>query len=119
MVTCTVTYTDSQAGIHTVAAVFFGDANYAYSLSSSIDEDVLIPTTTAVTSSANPSVPQEPVVFSATVTPAPDGGTVMFTYDGNPISSCGSEGVTAAGTATSYVDSYGGRKLQHRRLLFR
>jgi hypothetical protein len=95
-----VTYTNAQAGIHTVTAAFSGDADYSYSLSGSIDEDVLIPTMTAVTSSANPSVPQEPVLFIATVTPAPDGGTVAFTENGIAISGCGAESVTATGTAT-------------------
>jgi Big-like domain-containing protein/CHAP domain-containing protein len=86
--TCTVTYEDAQAGIHLITAAFSGDADFANSSSGAFSEDVLIPTTTAVTSSANPSVPQEPVVFSATVNPIPDGGTVAFTDDGNPISGC-------------------------------
>jgi hypothetical protein len=98
---CPVTYTAAQAGIHTVTAAFSGDADYAYSLSNALDEDVQIPTTTAVASSANPSVPQEPVVFSATVSPVPDGGTVGFTDNGTPVSGCGAESVSAtSGIAT-------------------
>ncbi|KJK58194.1 Ig-like domain-containing protein [Saccharothrix sp. ST-888] len=40
---------------------------------------------TSLTSSANPSVYGQPVSFTATVTPVPDGGTVSFKVDGNPL----------------------------------
>lgn len=41
------------------------------------------PTTTALTSSDNPSVVGEQVTYTATIAPVPDGGTVTF-YDGGP-----------------------------------
>src|ERR1700694_1273127 len=58
-------------------------------------------TSTAVTSSGSPSAFNTPVTYTATVTPAPDGGTAAF-FDGvNPIPSCGTQTVdTVAGTAT-------------------
>ncbi|MFJ9711275.1 Ig-like domain-containing protein [Streptomyces sp. NPDC101234] len=40
---------------------------------------------TSLTSSANPSVYGQSVNFTATVTPVPDGGTVSFKVDGNPL----------------------------------
>src|SRR5205807_8411067 len=57
-----------------------------------ITQPVRIPTTTHLTSSANPSVYYQPVSFTATVTPglaisSPVGGSVSFTVDANaPVS---------------------------------
>jgi hypothetical protein len=53
-----------------------------------ITQPVLVPTTTHLTSSANPSVYRQPVTFTATVTPGLTGygavgGYVAFTVDGN------------------------------------
>jgi len=45
-------------------------------------------TTTTLTSSANPSGFGHAVTYTATVTPAQDGGTVAFTDFGAPISGC-------------------------------
>ncbi|MFJ9482909.1 Ig-like domain-containing protein [Streptomyces mirabilis] len=42
---------------------------------------------TSLASSANPSVYGQPVSFTAMVTPVPDGGTVSFKVDGNPLGS--------------------------------
>lgn len=46
------------------------------------------------------------VTYTATVTPAPDGGTVAFSEAGSPIGGCGAQTV-ASGTATCQV-TYGG-----------
>ena len=53
-----------------------------------ITQPVLVPTTTTLTSSANPSVYRQPVTFTATVTPGVTtsgavSGYVAFTVDGN------------------------------------
>ena len=62
------------------------------------------PTTTTVTSSAEPSVVGASVTFTATVSPAPDGGTVSFTDNGAAIAGCQSLAVnTTTGTATCAV----------------
>jgi Bacterial Ig-like domain (group 3) len=45
-------------------------------------------TGTSLASSANPSTPGQQVTYTATVTPAPNGGTVSFTDDGVEISGC-------------------------------
>jgi hypothetical protein len=55
------------------------------------------PTTTALTSSADPSSAGEPVTFTAAVSPAPDSGTVSFTDGGVAIAGCGAVGVGEAG----------------------
>jgi hypothetical protein len=58
-------------------------------------------TTTSLASSANPSIVGQSVTFTATVSPVPDGGTVAFSQDGNPIGACQSVAVnTLTGTAT-------------------
>ncbi|HEY1733052.1 MAG TPA: fibronectin type III domain-containing protein, partial [Acidimicrobiales bacterium] len=46
------------------------------------------PTTTGLESSANPSSVGQPVVYTATVSPTADGGTVSFTDAGQPITGC-------------------------------
>jgi uncharacterized protein YjbI with pentapeptide repeats len=57
-------------------------------------------TTTAVSSSANPSPAGHQVTYTATVSPAPGAGTVSFTDNGSPISGCGAQPVnTSTGTA--------------------
>ena len=55
-------------------------------------------TTTAVNSSANPSVQGQPVTFTATVSPSAATGTVQFKIDGSDF---GSPAVLSGGTATS------------------
>lgn len=55
------------------------------------------PTTTSLASSANPSKAGAPVTLTATVTPAPDVGTVSFTARGAVLPGCGAVSV-AAGT---------------------
>ena len=67
-------------------------------------EVVQIPTTTSVSSSANPSVPDQTVTFTATVSPVPDGGMVAFSDNGSTIVGCGAVPVsTVTGMATCTV----------------
>jgi hypothetical protein len=70
------------AGSNMISANYFGDFNNSGSNSAPVNEFVLAATTTALTSSPNPSVYGQPVMLSATVTsgsgsPA-DGETVTF-----------------------------------------
>jgi hypothetical protein len=59
------------------------------------------PTTTALVSSASPSAAGQPVTYTATVSPPPDGGTAAFTDNGSPIAGCGAQPVsTSTGQAT-------------------
>jgi hypothetical protein len=54
------------------------------------------PTTTALTSSGNPSSAGRPVTYTAAVSPAPDSGTVSFTDGGVAITGCGAVAVGEA-----------------------
>ena len=61
-------------------------------------------TATTLASSANPSVAGQQVTYTATVSPAPDGGTVAFTEGGATIGACGAQQVdTSTGKATCQV----------------
>jgi hypothetical protein len=65
------------------------------------------PTTTSLASSANPSIIGASVTYTATISPVPDGGTVAFSDNGAPISTCTAQPVdTTIGKATCTV-TYG------------
>ena len=68
--------------------------------SKTVIETVLIPTTTTLSSSPDPSVAGQSVTYTATINPVPDGGTVAFTDGSTTISGCDAEAITAGGTAT-------------------
>ncbi len=101
--TCAVTYT--AAASHTITAVYSGDSNFPTSTSPSLTQ-VVSPatTTTTVASSIDPSALGQQPVYSATVSPAPDGGTVAFNDGGTTITGCGTVAVnTTTGVATCPV----------------
>jgi hypothetical protein len=52
-------------------------------------------TNTAVTSSANPGNEGDSIIYTATVSPTDDGGTVAFTDNGQPISTCTAQPVAS------------------------
>jgi hypothetical protein len=81
-----------SVGTHTVTAYYSGDANYKISFSPSMSFDVHAGATSVVTSSIEPSIPNQLVTFTATVTgngiePAPVGNVTFF-----------SDGVAIAGS---------------------
>ena len=83
-------------GTHAVYASFQGNGAYSGSSSSPISITASrLPTSTALTSSANPSLAGAPVTLNATISPNPGGGNVRFiinnTYIGYtvPVSSAG------------------------------
>ncbi len=73
------------AGSHAITACYDGDSNFAPSSSTPLTQVVNAqPVTVALSSSVNPSVYNQPVSFTATITPQYGGvamGTVVF-YDG-------------------------------------
>lgn len=82
----------------------------------------LTPTTTSVTSSANPSSPGQQVTFTATVSPPPSSEKVAFTDNGTTIPGCGATDLKPGGQFTctttyssagshSIVASYAGNSL--------
>jgi hypothetical protein len=78
---CATTWDDP--GVHPVLAAYSGDGLFESSASILLFQQVgPVPTETVVASSGNPSQPGEEVVYTATVDPVPDGGTVTFTDDG-------------------------------------
>jgi hypothetical protein len=96
-------------GSHTVTAVYSGNGTYATSTSAPVIQVVGTgSTTTALVSSANPSVSGQTVTYTATVTAvAPAAGTRTGTVDfqdgGVDIAGCGAKAVAAAGTATCAI----------------
>ncbi|NBM21313.1 Ig-like domain-containing protein, partial [Streptomyces sp. GC420] len=91
--TATVTTSDLTAGDHTVVATYVGagDPNFTSSTSTPLTQTVnQATTTTSVSSSPDPSVFGQPVLFTATVAPVAPGagtptGTVTFTIDGDVV----------------------------------
>ena len=84
-------------GSHSVTAVYSGDADNSASMSSVLTQLVKSSTTTALTSSVNPSSLDQSVTFTATVGGATPTGTVSF-MDGAT--------TLATNTTTSGVASY-------------
>jgi hypothetical protein len=100
--TATISTSALAAGAHHITASYGGDPNFTTSTSPALTQTVnQIATTTTVTSSANPSRAGTPVTYTATVSPAPDGGTVAFTDGGTTITGCTAQPVnTSTGKAT-------------------
>ena len=98
---------------HTISAIYSGDANFNSSTSATLTQTVnQDATTTALSSSANPSVSGQSVTFTATVTANPPGagtptGTVDFQDGGVSIAGCGAQALVA-GIATCSVTYAGG-----------
>ena len=111
--TCVVTYASPTGSPHSITAVFGGDANYGGSTSSALTQTVnAAATTTAVASSANPSVAGQAVTYTATVAvTAPGAGTpsasdtVTF-KDGASTITCGTGSVAFNGTTATCVVTY-------------
>ncbi len=112
----TFTTSSLAGGTHSITAVYSGDGNNAGSTSAVLIQTVTAPpTTTALTSSLNPSSFGQNVVFTATVSPATATGSVTFS-DGttqlavvtltNGVASFPTAGLTAG--KHSIIASYGG-----------
>ena len=101
--TCTVTY--AAAAGHTISGVYSGDVNFNTSTSPNLTQTVSKgSTTTALTSSANPSVSGQSVTYTATVTATAPAvgvptGTVTFKDGAVNIAGCVNRAM-AGGVAT-------------------
>ena len=101
-----ITNSSLSVSNHSITAAYSGDINFTASDNSASPFTQTVNkggTTTAVTSSSNPSVVGQPVSFTATVGPLPPAGgtptgTVQFTIDG---SNFGSPVTLSAGSASS------------------
>jgi hypothetical protein len=96
--TCAVAAYGSP-GSHTIVATYSGDSGFSTSASSPLIQGIVGASTTTAVTSPGAVVIGESVTYTATVTPAPDGGTVSFSDGGTAISGCGTQTVTS-GTAT-------------------
>ncbi len=104
--TATCTVADLAAGGHWVTAVYSGDSSYGSSTSPGLTQMVAKKTTTtAVSSSTNPSNVRQAVTYTATVSPATATGTVEFKEEGTLITGCAAE-IISSGTATCTVTGY-------------
>jgi hypothetical protein len=91
------------AGGHGITAVYSGDNDYAASRSPALTQTVnKKTTTTAVSSSLDPSTVGQAVTYTATVSAAVATGTVEFKQAGATISGCAAQAVSS-GTATCTV----------------
>lgn len=101
--TCTTEF--PSAGTYQVSAAYSGDARYSASTSSVLTQTVEAaaitssPTTTQLKSSAATAGPGASVTFTASVRPAPNGGTVEFTDNGSAIPGCSTQPLEGSGEA--------------------
>jgi hypothetical protein len=104
--TCTVSSSTLALGSHSISANYSGDSNYGSSGGTLSGGQTVnaASTSLALGSSLNPSVVNQSVIFTATLT-FPSGGTaltgtVAFTDNGATIANCGAITPTATGIAT-------------------
>jgi len=100
--TCTEIPTAPQTTL--VNAVYSGDAGFAGGLLGTVQIQAFQQTTTAVTSSANPSAVSQQITYTATVSPANQDGQITFTDNGQDLANQNTDCVNltpdASGTAT-------------------
>ncbi len=107
----TCTTSALAVGSHTITAVYSGDGNYNGSTSAALTQTVnKANTSTALSSSANPSTYGSSVTFTAQVAPAAASGTVAFKDGGVDIPGCAavslSGGQATCATAALAVGSH-------------
>jgi hypothetical protein len=91
---CGIAY--SSVGTHSIVATYSGANNYLGSTGTFTETVTAAGTHTVVGSSINPSAVDQQVVYTATISPAPDGGTADFTDNGSTIPGCASVGINDA-----------------------
>jgi alpha-tubulin suppressor-like RCC1 family protein len=102
--TCTTSY--SVVGSHVILARYSADTNFAASNGSLTQQVNAALTTTAVVSSSNPSTVGNSVIYTATVAPTPDGGTVAFTDNATTLTGCGAVAIDTSTGKASCTTSY-------------
>jgi uncharacterized protein YjbI with pentapeptide repeats len=110
--TCHTTYT--SPGTHQITATYLGDGNFSGSAATLPQAQIVdqAAVTTAVSSSVNPSVVGQPVIYTATVAASSPGagtpsGYVEFLDDGAAIAACGgSSGVLLYGARAGCTVTY-------------
>jgi hypothetical protein len=101
----TFVYSGLSAGSHSIIAIYEGDQNFTASTSSTIQQNVYqASTTTAISSSPNPSNSGQSVTFAAVVSPSTSGvptGSVAFSDNGNQSASVVLDATGSASFSTS------------------
>jgi hypothetical protein len=111
---CAVSYTPSMAGSQTIRAGYTGSGFAASNGSTTLQSVNPKGTVTSLVASPNPSVVGAQVMYTATVNPAPSGGTVAFNDGGAVISGCSAVAVSSSsGVATCNVtyDTFGSHSI--------
>jgi hypothetical protein len=109
--TCSVAYVASGGTHAHIAATYSGDGSFLTSTSADLSQSVnKAITSTAVASSANPSVTGQPVTYTATVSASSPGtgtstGTIQFKDGSSTISGCATQTLNGSGVATCVVSS--------------
>ena len=102
--TCTTT-TPLAQGADTITATYSGDSNYANGVSPVYTQSVSqTATSVSVTSSANPSIYNQSVTFTATIAGTSPTGTVTWSANSTLITTC-NPAIVAAGVATCATSS--------------
>jgi large repetitive protein len=91
------------AGSHVITAAYHGDQYFTGSTSNTVTQVVKMATSTAVASSANPSVQGQAVTYTAMVSSGDGGGSVSFAASGTPITGCKALSLNSSGQATCRV----------------
>ncbi len=106
--TCQLTY--GSPGVHAIAAVFSGSTDGSYTSSSTAAPTTVIasqPTTVSLESSSAAPLVGSPVTLTATVSPAPDGGTVDFEDAGATLAGCGASAIDPSSGAATCEATFG------------
>ena len=96
------TYTSGNIALEAIPGTDYGFSNFGGG-SPAMPVQSAITTTTSIAASAAGVTAGQPVSYTATVSPAPDGGTVSFADNGVAIPDCGARPVNGSGTATCTV----------------
>jgi hypothetical protein len=108
--TAVLTTSKLAVGTRSISAAYSGDSNFVLSTAAGIQTTVLpAPTTLVLASSLATSVYNQPVTFTATLTPAGgETGSIVFTVDGvaQPPSAINATGVATLVTSTLPVGTH-------------
>ena len=95
------TYSSGNIAIETIPGAAYGFDNFGGGTPATPVQTAI--TTTAIGASGASVTPGQQVTYTATVSPAPDGGTLSFADNGGAIPDCGAQAVSASGTASCKV----------------
>jgi hypothetical protein len=90
-------------GTHSVTAVYSGDANFNGATSAQVNQLVTTTTSTSVSASPANSAYGQAVQLTATVTPAPAGGSVQFLDGSTVLGSVAVQGGSASLSVTTFA----------------